>query len=146
MPQVSKYPIAKDVYERIIEVFSRCISDLQNENDVHLFLKEFLTPTEQIMLAKRFAIGFLLEKKYNYRDISKILRVSTTTISHVSFVYNYGENFRKMVERILKDEQLEKFWNGIGEKVLGILAQPTSKSGTWVYLKEELKKSKNKAF
>lgn len=146
MSQISKFPITKDVYERIIEVFSRCIADLSSDDEIHSFLKEFLTPTERIMLAKRFAIGFLLEKKYSYREISKILRVSTTTISHVALNYDYGENFKKMVKKILEDEKLEKFWNNIGEKVLNILATPTSKSGSWVYLKEELKKHKDKAF
>lgn len=140
MPQVSKYPISEDVYIRILEVFSKSIIELKNDNQVWNFFKEFLTPTEQIMLSKRFAVAFLLAKNYTYRDISKILRVSTTTISHVAFSYKYGSDFKRMVRIILKDESISEFWEKIGEKILILLASPGRKSNSWVYLREEVRK------
>jgi len=147
MPQVSKYPVSKDVYERVFDVFLKTISDLNTKKQVQDFFKEFLSPTEQIMLAKRLATAFLIEKDYNYREISKILRVSTTTISRVALSYKYSNNFKRIVKRILKDEKIEEFWLGVGEKVTSLLAAPRSKAGTWVYLRQELKKRKSsKAF
>jgi len=116
MPQVSKYPVSKDVYERVFDVFLKTISDLNTKKQVQDFFKEFLSPTEQIMLAKRLATAFLIEKDYNYREISKILRVSTTTISRVALSYKYSNNFKRIVKRILKDEKIEEFWLGVGRK------------------------------
>jgi hypothetical protein len=99
------------------------------------------------MLAKRLAIAFLVAKDYDYREISKILRVSTTTVGRVAVSYKYGKSFRHVVEKLLKDEKVEEFWLNVGEKVAAILAAPKSKSGTWIYLKQELEKKKgSKAF
>ena len=140
--QVSKYPVSRDVYDRIFDVFLKTISDLQSKKQIADFLNEFLTPTEQIMLAKRLAIAFLLTKKYDYKSISKILRVSTSTIGRVALSVKYGDSFRNVVIKILKDEKMEEFWLTVGEKVATLLATPKSKSGTWLYLKQELEKSK----
>lgn len=147
MSQVSKYPISKDVYERVFEVFLKTVVGLQTKRSVAQFLEEFLSPTEQIMLAKRLSIALLLEKNYDYREISKILRVSTATIGSVALCYRYGNAFKEVVKKILRDEKIEEFWTSIGEKITSILAMPGSKSGTWIYLKQELeKKRRNKPF
>src|SRR3989344_7650258 len=99
MTQVSKYPVSKDVYERIFEIF----------------LKEFLTPTEQVMLAKRLSVAFLLSKDYNYREISKILRVSTGTVNRVALSYRKESHYKMVIEEILRDERMDEFWRGVGE-------------------------------
>ena len=147
MTQISKYPVSKAVYEKVFDVFLKTVSGLHTKDSVSEFFKEFLTPTEQIMLAKRLAIAFLLEKGYDYREISRILRVSTTTVSRVSVSYKYGSSFQKVVKKLLRDEKIEKFWLNVGEKVAAMLASPKSKSGTWIYLKQELeKKRRSKSF
>lgn len=147
MPQVSKYPVSRDVYERIFEIFLKTIAGLTTKKQVASFLDEFLSPTEQIMLSKRLAIAFLLAKGYDYRTISKILRVSTNTVGSVAVVYKYGDIYKKVVDNVLKDEKVEEFWINVGEKVTKLLAAGRSKSGTWIYLRNELqKKKKNKVF
>lgn len=143
MSQVSKYPISKDAYRRIFEIFLESISGLKTKKQLAGFLDEFLSPTEQVMLAKRLAIAFLLAKKYDYREISKILRVSTGTISRVATSLKLNKNFRGVIDNLLKNEEMEKFWLNIGEKVASILsAGGKTKSGAWVYLKEEIRKKK----
>ena len=142
MAQISKYPVSKEVYSRIFEIFLKTISKLKTKRQVESFLKEFLTPTEQVMFAKRLAIAFLLTKKYDYRDISKILRVSTSTIRSVSVDLQMGDTYESVVRGILKDEEVEKFFKGVGEKVTKLLASTDSKSGTWRYLRHELEKDK----
>lgn len=144
MTQISKYPITQDVYDRIFDVFLSTIAGLVSKKAVSDFFEEFLTPTERIMFAKRLAIGLLLAKNYDYREISKVLRVSTTTISGVSILYKYGKNYRKVVDNLLKDEEMEKFWLGIGEKVASILSSGGSKTTSWRYLKQELKRKRLK--
>ena len=147
MTQVSKYPISKDVYKRIFEVLSKAVANNKKEEDSLSFLREFLTPTEQIMLAKRLAIIFLLEKDYNYREISRILRVSTGTVGKTALMYSDGVFLPRVVKRIMSDEEMEKFWLGVGEKVTALFAAGGSKSKSWVYLRDEIrKKNKGKAF
>lgn len=147
MPPVSKYPVSNEVIERIFEVFLKTITGLKTKNRAAEFLGEFLTPTERIMLAKRLAIAFLIAKGYEYREISKILRVSTNTVGKVNFAYKYGDAYKKVVDRVLQDEKVEEFLENVGEKVTALLASGGSKSGTWRYLRQEIKqKRKGKPF
>lgn len=144
MPPVSKYPVSNEVYERVFEVFSKSIVKLETKNQVAEFLDEFLTPTERIMLAKRLAIAFLIVKGYEYREISRILRVSTNTVGRVNFAYRNGEIYKVVVDKVLQDEKVDEFLEGVGEKVSALFASGGSKSGTWRYLREEIKKRRRR--
>lgn len=146
MTQVSKYPIPTDIYNRIIDIFAKSIAGLTTKSQVIKFLDDFLSPTEKIMLAKRLSIGFLVAKKYDYREISKTLRVSTSTVADVASLYRYHDSFRKVVDDILKEEEIDKFFLDLGEKVSSMLAKGT-KGSTWFYARNEiLKQKKKKAF
>lgn len=90
MTQVSRYPIPKEVYGRIFEIFVKTISSLGDKKQIADFFVDFLTPTERIMLAKRLAIAFLLMKKYDYKMIARTLRVSSSTIGGVSIDLSKG--------------------------------------------------------
>lgn len=147
MPQISKYPISREVYDRVFDIFLKTIVDLQTKNQVIHFFKEFLSPTEQIMLAKRLAIAILLAKDFDYREISKILRVSTSTVRDIALTYKNGDGYKQVVKKLLSDEKIEEFWASVGEKIAALLALPGSKSGTWLYLKQELEnRRRNKPF
>ncbi len=147
MPQVSKYPISKDVYERIFDVFLKTLAGLKTKKRVSGFLKEFLTPTEQVMLAKRLAIAFLLTKGYSYREVGDILRVSKSTIGFVSLDLKDGESYKRVIDKVLKNEEVEEFIENVGEKVSALFAAGGSKSSAWRYLKREIQnKRKNRVF
>jgi len=146
MPQVSKYPISRDVYERIFDIFLNTLARLKTRKKVAAFLKEFLTPTEQVMLAKRLAIAFLLRKDYRYREISEILKVSLSTVGFIAMDLKDGENYKRVIDRVLKDEEVEKFIEEVGEKVAALFAVGGTKSGTWRYLRDEIRSKKGKPF
>ncbi len=76
MPQVSKYPLSKDVYDRIFEIFLKTLINVRDKDEGRNLLKDFFTPTERVMLAKRLGIVLLLERNYNYQTIRSILRVA----------------------------------------------------------------------
>ncbi len=145
MPQVSKYPVSGEVYERIINLLFETISGLQTKKAVSDFFEEFLTPTEHIMLAKRLAIGLLLAKEYQYRDISKILNVSLSTIGSVAVNYKYGKAFRMTINKIVNNEKMADFWLRVAETISagGTIGKG---SGGWRYLNVEAKKKRNKPF
>ena len=142
MAQVSKYPISKEVYKYIFDVFLKTVAELRTKREVQQFFDEFLSPTERIMFTKRLAIGILLAKKYNYREISKLLRVSLTTIGGISLLYKYGNNFRTIIDKLLADEKMEEVWLKVGEKISGVLSSGGSKAGGWFYLKQNLRKKR----
>ncbi len=147
MPQVSKYPIPKDIYKRIFDIFLKTLEGLKTKKNLEGFLNEFLTPTEQVMLAKRLAIAFLILKGYSYREISEILRVSISTVGFVSLDLKEGTYYKKVIEKVLRNEEVEDFIESVGEKVATLFAAASSKSGSWRYLRDEIRKRRmRKAF
>lgn len=147
MTQVSKYPITDNVYQRILDIFFKSLVEIKTGDEAKQFIKDFLSPAEQIMLSKRLAIAFLLEKKYEFRQISRILRVSLTTVAKVSMMRKYGgEGYQKIINKILREEQVKDFLEKVGESLTEVVSKGKG-SGTWRYLNQELKtKRQSKPF
>lgn len=135
MTQVSKYPISKAVEKRIFEIFFSTIVNLRSSEDVASFLEDFLTPTEKMMLTKRLAVAVMLAKGYDYRAIRKTLRVSFQMIASVNLWFKYkGKGYQKVIERILREEKADEFWQKI-DNVLGDIVPP--KGQNWSYWRKE---------
>ena len=145
MSQISKYPISKAISDRIFEVFLKTLVEVKNREEADQFISDFLTPTEKIVLAKRLAIAFLLEKGHDYRTIQQIIRVSAPTITSVSIARKYGsDGYKKLISKILRQEKLIEFFD---EALVKILAAPSALErgrGVWTYLKRDAEKTKNK--
>lgn len=145
MAQVSKYPISKDVADRIFEVFLKSLVQLKNTRETQALTEDLFTPTERIMLAKRLAIAHLLLHGYEYREIHKLLRVSPTTIRMVRLALDYGKNgYKHILDKIEKEEKLEDFFDSIAEGLLSVPAGIPKGGGGWRYLKEEVRISREK--
>lgn len=145
MTQVSKYPIAKEVADRIFEIFLKTFIEIKNKEEADQFISDLLTPTEKIMLAKRLAIAFLLEKGYDYRSIQRIIRVSAPTITSVNIALKHGsEGYKKLIKKILREESVNHFLEETAIKLLTVPAASTKGGGTYRYLKQELEKKKRK--
>lgn len=148
MTQISRYPISKAVYERIVEVFFGILVRIKTKKEARQFLEDFLTPTEQVMLTKRLAIAFLLEKSYDHRTIAKVLRVSSGTIARVNLVKKYGgDGYQKMIGKLMRDELIEDFLLGVAQAISALGGLGGKGSGSWRYLHREIeKKRKEKTF
>lgn len=145
MTQVSKYPIPKNVADRIFDIFIKTLIKIRDSSDAQNLASDLFSPTERIMLAKRLAIAFLLMKDYPYREISKLLRVSLTTIASVNLSLKFGSGgYTTILERISREEKLEEFFLNIAEKSLSLPAKVSTGGGSWRYLLEEVRKSKKK--
>lgn len=114
MAQVSRLPLPKALALQMQQLFYNSLAELTTEEDVADFLNDLLTPTEKIMLQKRLAIAFLLQKGYDQRTIHRIMKVSVTTVNSVNFwLKNQGKGYRNIMERMRKEQRfatyLEKF-------------------------------------
>jgi uncharacterized protein YerC len=115
MTMVSRYKLDKISNERIHDLFYRTLTSFKNKDQLCDFLQEFFTPTERTMFAKRLAIAILLAKDWNFRSISKFLKVSTRTILSMNYWISHMEaNLKKQVMKIIDDEKNEAFWAKIG--------------------------------
>ncbi len=144
MARISKYPILKEVYEKIFDLFLETFLQLRSKKRVANFFDEFLTPTEQIMLAKRMAISLLLAKNYNYQDISDILKVSNGTIAEVSMQYWYGKYLKSVALQLAEKDELKDFWLDVAEMVTSVGMVGRKGTGGWRYLNNEIKKRQQK--
>ena len=116
MAQVSKYPLKKEVEEKIFEILLKTIADLKKPEEVNEFLEDFLSPVEKIMLAKRLAIAILLAKGYDYRGIREVLKVTPGTVAGVNLKLKYGgRGYKRVVEKFLREEKIEKLFEKIDE-------------------------------
>lgn len=116
MSQISKRFLKKDIENRIMDIFTTSVSNVQLSTDVYNFIHDLLSATEQIMLSKRLAIAFMLYKGYDQRTISDTLKVSSTTVNRVNAkLQNYGQGYRKVINDIVGKEKREQFWQKIDD-------------------------------
>ncbi len=103
MSQVSKHFMQPAIEKKVYEVFINSFKNIKSSEAVISFLSDILSPTERIMLAKRISIAFLLlEGKYTYEDISKILKVTTGTIAKVHSVFALqGSGYKEILGNLL---------------------------------------------
>lgn len=132
MAQVSRRILPKEVQEKIYEIFWQSLALCKNKNTVASFLEDLLTPTEKVMLAKRVSIAFLLLKGYDYRTINQTLKVSNPTIWLVkTWLKNKGEGYRRILNKILRDERWAKFWEDLDSTIQKILFPTPGKGVNW---------------
>ncbi|MFZ5366474.1 MAG: Trp family transcriptional regulator [Patescibacteria group bacterium] len=142
MPQVSKYPLRKEVYERIFELLLKTVADSHGQKEATQLIDDLLTPTEKIMLAKRLSIAVLLAKGYSYKDIQEIVRVSKPTIAIVNLYLKHGRGgYRRFVEKVLREEKIGEFWEKVEDLVLSAGSKGKG-SGVWRYLRDERRKKR----
>lgn len=147
MTQVSKYPISKDVADRIFELFLKTLIEIKNKEEAEQFISDLLTPTEKVMLAKRLAIAFLLEKGYDYRSIQQVIKVSAPTIASVNAARQYGsKGYGILITKIMKEEKLLNLFENAITTLLSAPSTLEKGKGVWSYLKQqtETERKKNK--
>lgn len=121
MSKISKRLLNKEINKRIFNLFWKTIAGLKTPTEANSFFDDLLSPSEQIMIAKRLAIAVLLTKNFTYTEIDNALKVSRPTIMNVSlWLKHKGAGYRKAVEKILKDEKKEEFLDKIEEILLGM--------------------------
>ncbi|MCX6704964.1 MAG: Trp family transcriptional regulator, partial [Candidatus Woesebacteria bacterium] len=126
------------VWERIFDLFGESILSIKNRKELNGFLEDFLSPTERIMLAKRFAITVLLSKGRDYRSISTLLRVTPSTIAKMNLLMKYsGTGLIPVVERILKRDTTKIIW----EEIKSLLDVPIKGLPLSEFEKKKIKRS-----
>jgi len=124
MTQVSRFPLSRKLKEEMNLLFLRSFAMLRTETDVQDLLEDLLTPNERIMLGKRLAIAYLLDKGLNQRSIHTIMKVSVTTVSGVNYWLTHrGTGYRKVLKLLKQSEQWKDFFDNL-DKLLYELFSP----------------------
>ncbi len=110
--QVSAKSLSAKQTTELIDHLATAICEMNKMEQAQQFLDGFLTTTEQLVLAKRLAIGLLLQKKVAYEDIKKKLNVSSATISGVSVMMK-TPGFSLAIQKITEEEWAEAQLNKV---------------------------------
>ena len=130
MPHISSKKLKKENLQKLYDEFGRALEKSAQRSWIKLFLNDFLTRTEKIMLAKRFAVIYLLSKDVPDSYISEALCMSPATIHRMSLKYEIGKysSLLKTIQRENKD-----IWK-ILEKILRAGLPPIAGRGRWKFL------------
>lgn len=111
MSQVSKKILPKAIEERLFQNLWESFASIGNPAEAKTFLEDFLSPTEKVMFAKRIAIAILLKKKYDFRSISSLLKVSTTTVNNIYKLINLkSKSYNLLIEKYNKKKATKELF------------------------------------
>ena len=131
MVQISKHKLKPEVHESISHIFIDIFRDQSLTSNLDELFNVLFSHSERIMVAKRIAILYLLQKKVTHRDISQILKVSVSTIH--KFIRIADDN-QLAVERILHSaltrDKLDMFFEDILANMHGVGQIGTNWSAT----------------
>jgi uncharacterized protein YerC len=114
MAQVSRLPLSKALETHMFQLFRSVLADLHTDDEIDDFLQDLLTPTEKIMLGKRLAIAFLLDRGYDQRSVHTIMKVSVTTVSSVNrWFLHSGKGYKHVIEKMRKAQKWQAFVENI---------------------------------
>jgi len=130
MPHVSSKKLKKEHLQKLYNEFSIALEKSAKKSWIKIFLNDFLTRTEKIMLAKRFAVIYLLSKDVPDSYIAEALYMSPATISRMSLKYDIGKYSSLL--RAIKNEN-RNVWE-IFEKILRAGLPPIAGRGRWKFL------------
>jgi len=133
MAQVSKKFLPKNLETRLYQVFYQSFSRLNNSEMASNFIEDLLTPTENVMLAKRLAIAILISKGWLQESIEETLKVSSATIQSVKRTTRFGgQGFARVVDLLQK----EKEWEQMTEDFQTLLSRTfTSRASKSIFVK-----------
>lgn len=130
MPHVSSKKLKKKHLQKLYNEFSNALEKSARKSWIKFFLNDFLTHTEKIMLAKRFAVIYLLSKDVPASYISDALYMSPATISRMSLKYDIGK-YSSLLKAVKSENR--DVWR-ILEKILKAGLPPRAGRGRWKFL------------
>ncbi len=132
MPHVSYKKLKKEHLQKLYNEFSSALEKSAKKSWVKFFLNDFLTHTEKIMLAKRFAVIYFLSKDIPTSYIYESLHMSPTTIFRMSVKYDIGK-YSSLLKAVKREDK--EIWR-ILEKILRAGLPPIAGRGRWKFLYE----------
>ena len=77
----------------------KALLSLESEKDCEIFLADLCTDKEIEQMAQRIRAAELLFEGKSYNQISEELNISSATLARVSRAVQYGEGYKKFVEK-----------------------------------------------
>ncbi len=109
MTRISRYKLKERVYEKMFQLLFEVMTSSREKHEFNKLLKDILSPTERIMIAKRVVLLYLLLQKIDYKTICNVLKVSSATVSKFNIIFENSRNAISVLERTLKHDRVKLF-------------------------------------
>lgn len=114
MVNISKRPVDEKKLFKLYQLFFEVVESAGDRDGFLELIQDILTPIEQVMIAKRIAIIYLLLKNVDQKDIVEYVKVSRSTVSKFKLLF-YQKNSKliRIIESLLKNEKISHFFEDI---------------------------------
>jgi len=130
MPKVSHKALSPKIHQKLMHQFWSTLANLRTKQEISDVMADLLTPTEQLMLAKRLATAILIFRGYSQTQITHTLNVS---FSHTGSVANWLKNAKPQTINQLQRLSHQKDWQAFTDQVQALLDKlvPPPKYSNW---------------
>lgn len=118
MTQLSRRYLKPEVLKKITDIFIKSFSRIIDEQMTQEFFEEFFTPTEKMMFAKRIVCLYLLYKKVGLREISDVIKISTSTAVGYQILLEKNQTIKEVFKGILREEKFMRFMDAFSNEYL----------------------------
>ena len=109
MPPVSKRRLQPGIHDRLITILIEVLAYSNQTKSGLLFTQQFLSTTEQTMLAKRVGVALLLKRGYTYSAIMNYLKVSKGTIAKIAeIIHATDPTTQQVLDKIVANKQISE--------------------------------------
>jgi len=129
MVNLSKIQVDEKKLIKIYQLMFEILNKSDDKDDFLGIIKDILSPPEQLMVAKRIAIIYLLIKGVNHTTIAKYLKSSRATVAKFSLLF-YDKDTRLIgiIGELLSKETISHFFEDL---FADIFISPGLKIGHW---------------
>ncbi len=129
MVNLSKAPVDEKKLIKLYQLMFEIVNKAEDEEDFLELIKDILSPPEQLMVAKRIAIIYLLIKGVEQSSIAQYLKSSRATVAKFSLLfYDKETKLIAIIGGLLNKEKISHFFEDL---FADIFIQPGLKIGHW---------------
>ncbi|PIP63598.1 hypothetical protein CO165_01830 [Candidatus Roizmanbacteria bacterium CG_4_9_14_3_um_filter_33_18] len=129
MVNLSKIQIDDKKLVKVYQLMFEILNEADDKDDFLGIIKDILSPPEQLMVAKRIAIIYLLLKGIDQSTIAKYLKSSRATVAKFSLLfYDKESKLIGIIGELLNRETISNFFEDL---FADIFISPGLKIGHW---------------
>jgi len=127
MVRMSQYKVKDVVLKKIFELFFEVVGKQNNKDVFFSVIFDVLSSTEQLMIAKRIAAMYLIQKQIDYSVICDVLKISSASIAKYSLLLERSRGMRKVLSSLIQHDKI----NLIFKDFLASINGPGSYGISW---------------
>lgn len=129
MVNLTKKYVDEKKLVKINQLMFEILNEAHDKDDFLGIIKDILSPPEQLMVAKRIAIIYLLLKGVDHSTIANYLKSSRATVAKFSLLfYDKESRLIGVIGELLNQEKISHFFEDL---FADLLIHPGFKIGHW---------------